>query len=1440
MSVQPPVLDARGLQDILAQLAAQARQDLPQWNPPPSGDAGTMLQRIFARLLELALQRLNRVPEKNFLAFLDAMGVTLLPPSAAKAPLTFSLTAGTPPTLVPKGTLAGTKPGGQQPPISFETESDLTVIPAQLAVGFTMDPTWDRFTDQTAALGGTDIGLTPFVGTNLIQHVLYIGDDIVADFQGADYAELRVDWISVKPENEVMDFLNALSYRYRTQGYVKFITPQVISGMIPLSIPDPIDREMIQGVGLAQGIQSRWLQLVLPGPIPDSMTAQELRLRNLKLRVIKSKLLPDLAFTNTAPLDVTKDFTPLGAKPKLGDAFYIGSEEAFSKKDATVSLSLDLRGPVVLAWEYTTLVSEFSGWKKVPSVSVTDATNGFQTDGQITLAGLDPFSDGESVNNIPNMNWIRATVVSVGQSRATQLKSLLVNSLKPDAAFADNKSLDLTNPFLPFGEHPAPGNIFYIGLKAAPQGPVTLDVSTVPGASLAWDYLSDGGWKPLTQDNAFSDGTANLTKSGAITFTCPSITQKEVNGKTNRWLRGRLLDGDFGREAEYVPVNSNDMSKGFTILPGTGIFSAPLVTKMSISYDLTKPPDALLTQTGFFYSDQTSANDFSPFVSIKNLPEPYSDPEPAFYIGFDAAFPEQPVKLYVDSVPRAFSGSVAGERVATRSVASGLPQLRWEYFNGAAWRALPVFDDTNDLTKSGGLEFLTPPDIQPLAKFDLAARYWIRAQSSQNDPFDTQNLGGVYLNTVSAVQGTTISDEALGSSNGLAGQVLPFVNVPVLPGQQIMVSEPEPPSDHERVAIEEEEGGDAIQERTNAQTQQTVVWVRWHEVANFLASDAHSRHYTLDRITGLLTFGDGQRGLIPPVGTDNIVAAYRSGGGAAGNQPKGVIVQVKSPVPGLSGATNPVAADGGAEPEQIPPLKERGPQVLRHRGRAGSAADLEWLAMQADGTRVARARCLPNINSDLKFEPGWATLLIVPRGDEARLVPSSELVRQVENYLAARAFVGLAQETPMRINVIGPGYIQVTVRAEIVPKNIDESQTVKRQVLNALLSFLHPLNGGPQGTGWEFGRHVYASEVSSVIEAVPGVDHIETLHLAANIGQHQLVFPSPLNTSLDLPEGGIAITKDGKKSAVLAEAAALGITTNGIAIKGFKEGDRITKIMDLQAPVRSGTTMIEGVPRPNITVAPFDSDPAGFPRGSLVISADGAVSTRLAAGIPAGKNGLNSIIVEDDGFASWVSASKQPLTVLYPFPMTITSVELEAITLLVMSVSVSAIITVVPVSIGAPGLPAGSFVTTPAGTPHTRLAQDIPAGKMSTTIVVEDSSFAAALQPGDSLIVQLPTQLIGIEPYQPQFVFPAGSLFSTLDNHIRLPLLTELPPRQSVTSIRLRDFLSGDASVSFQPDSSAEPVSLTIQSVEPLDTTVYLDDNFLVYSGAHQIVMVEE
>src|SRR5271157_1589916 len=134
MVVQPRI-DRRTTEDVVAQVRKLLPFYLKDW--PQNGRAGQLddaLVMVFARFCEMIIARLNRAPEKNFLAFLDLLGFAPLPLEASRAPLSFYL----PPrsaqaAKVPARTQAAAPPsGGQQSPIIFETDSDLVVVPVKL------------------------------------------------------------------------------------------------------------------------------------------------------------------------------------------------------------------------------------------------------------------------------------------------------------------------------------------------------------------------------------------------------------------------------------------------------------------------------------------------------------------------------------------------------------------------------------------------------------------------------------------------------------------------------------------------------------------------------------------------------------------------------------------------------------------------------------------------------------------------------------------------------------------------------------------------------------------------------------------------------------------------------------------------------------------------------------------------------------------------------------------------------------------------------------------------------------------------------------------------------------------------------------------------------------------------------------------------------------
>ena len=73
MTLPTPKIDTRTYEDIVRETEDLA-QELSGWQPPARDgghdpadrDAGSALVRIFARLAEIAVERINRVPENDF------------------------------------------------------------------------------------------------------------------------------------------------------------------------------------------------------------------------------------------------------------------------------------------------------------------------------------------------------------------------------------------------------------------------------------------------------------------------------------------------------------------------------------------------------------------------------------------------------------------------------------------------------------------------------------------------------------------------------------------------------------------------------------------------------------------------------------------------------------------------------------------------------------------------------------------------------------------------------------------------------------------------------------------------------------------------------------------------------------------------------------------------------------------------------------------------------------------------------------------------------------------------------------------------------------------------------------------------------------------------------------------------------------------------------
>jgi hypothetical protein len=528
--------------------------------------------------------------------------------------------------------------------------------------------------------------------------------------------------------------------------------------------------------------------------------------------------------------------------------------------------------------------------------------------------------------------------------------------------------------------------------------------------------------------------------------------------------------------------------------------------------------------------------------------------------------------------------------------------VAWEYWTGKTWSMLSVEDNTLNLTKREMIQFLAPDSLSAGIHFE-SDYYWIRARLEQGQYGVSPQLKAIYGNTVWGHNRITLTDEILGSSNGKPEQSFQFAHYPVLSGQEVLVRETAL-TEEERKIILSEEGKDAVTEITDDAENVIEIWVRWHEVTNFYFSEPGSRHYILDHNTGEVVFGDGVRGLIPPAGKDNIQCSqYQYGGGVKGNLAAGALKKLRTTFPYIDSVTNPVEAEGGFDMEDLDHVRVRGPQAIKNRQRAVTYEDFEWLVREAS-PQIALVKCLPTTDTSLKFKPGWITLIVVPQSTEAKPLPSQELLSEIEEYLFARTSTYLTVD-PSQINLLGPGYIKVGREVSVAFTSLNQAKIIEGRILDALQTFFHPLQGGSEQKGWDFGRDVYISEVYELIEKIEGVDYVKDLTLKASIQIYKLQLKNNLKLAYKLPAASEVRSVDNRICFALAEDIPANVETKSFTVTGFKEGDLIV----LSHGKNRVQLSVESVSGDVLECKPLTTEASEdtYPQGSVVMSSDNRI-----------------------------------------------------------------------------------------------------------------------------------------------------------------------------------------------------------------------------------------
>lgn len=139
MSLPAPNLDdLRFQKDLVDEARKRIIHYCPEWTDYNLSDPGITLIELFAWMTELMVYRLNRVPDKNYIKFLELLGLQRKPASSARTDLTFWLSVSLPiseenqqSVIVPRGFQVRSDASANEE-IIFSTDRLLEIFPPKL------------------------------------------------------------------------------------------------------------------------------------------------------------------------------------------------------------------------------------------------------------------------------------------------------------------------------------------------------------------------------------------------------------------------------------------------------------------------------------------------------------------------------------------------------------------------------------------------------------------------------------------------------------------------------------------------------------------------------------------------------------------------------------------------------------------------------------------------------------------------------------------------------------------------------------------------------------------------------------------------------------------------------------------------------------------------------------------------------------------------------------------------------------------------------------------------------------------------------------------------------------------------------------------------------------------------------------------------------------
>ena len=588
---------------------------------------------------------------------------------------------------------------------------------------------------------------------------------------------------------------------------------------------------------------------------------------------------------------------------------------------------------------------------------------------------------------------------------------------------------------------------------------------------MVWEYFNGIGWKhlPVTGDrNPFSaarDGSLD------VRFRVPEdIEEAEVNAEIGYFIRARVAE----------------MSNPFSTYQR---WIVPFLKSASFRWSYSEPRRPV-----WCFSENNGRQrliEDAHRVTGLMFPAltPMAEQRAAMYFRFGASPHAMPLSLRFQVEGRA---RLAG-------------QLLWEYWNGKDFEPIRTVDQTERLLHSGEM-FLFLPERVPEAELFGETGFWLRMSRSAAETGVMPTVASVTVNAVSASQRQRETDQLFDTEIYEAGKQVRLLNLPVQECR-VWVDELSGISD---AALEELKREAPERVRQEWEDHSLIrCWVEWQRVEDLALAGPEDRAFALDPFQGVISFGDGRQGKVPPTGDHNIRVEYSSGGGQRGNVPAGAVRALLSALPQVSDVRNLTAMSGGTGRLSLEEIEERGSRMLHNRGRAASRSDYEELVRETF-PQVGHVRCVSGRNERGARAPGHVAVVIAGFGRNGE--GTEALCAEVYRYLSENCPCCLVEED--RLHVCPATVLTVNTSVTVKTERPELAAETQQAIARRLETLIRET--------WKkrrIGEQLRLSEVWSVVRDTPNVRTIERILVEASYDEEGRKKLAALEADSDFPYG---------------------------------------------------------------------------------------------------------------------------------------------------------------------------------------------------------------------------------------------------------------------------------------------------------------------------------